>query len=280
LTLRVGVGEETMNKINDFITRFGFHVAPFTCEIRVEEQFYLEFSKQVMDELLSTVKKRMSAALIAPSGTGKTKILRTLVSKLPETRYRISYIKVTDLSKREFCREIAAATGSEAAGDYPSLVRKLQNRFTSSIDIDGLRPVLILDECHDIRADVLGIIRILTNFEMDSRLVVSIILSGQSPLLNLLRHPNLEDVAHRLTHCATLRLLSRKEITQYMQHRCKIAGSSDCPFDTGALDAVYEIGRGNMRATDYIALKSLEIAHEEDSDVVNSNHVTKSRGML
>ncbi len=269
-----------MNKIKDFNTRFGFHVIPFTCEIRVEEQFVLEFSRQVLNQLLSTVKKRMAAALIAPSGTGKTNIIRTLVSKLPETRYRISYIKVTDLSKRDFCREIAAATGTEPAGNYPSLVRKLQDRFASSIDVDGLRPVLILDECHDIRADVLGIIRILTNFEMDSRLVVSIILTGQSQLLKLLRHPNLTDVAYRLTHCATLRLLSRKETTQYIQHRLKIAGSSNSLFDTGALDAIYEIGRGNMRATDYIALKSLELAHDDDCNVVNTNHVTQARGML
>jgi len=87
-----------MSKIKDFTTRFGFHVTPFTCEIRVEEQFYLNFSEQVINELLSTVKKRMSAALVAPSGAGKTNILRRLASKLPETRYRISYVKVNDLS--------------------------------------------------------------------------------------------------------------------------------------------------------------------------------------
>lgn len=269
-----------MTKIEDFNTRFGFHTTPFTCEIRVDEHFVLDDYQQVLNQLLSTVNKRMSAALIAPSGTGKTTMIRKLISKLPETRYRISYVKVTDLSKRDLCREIADATGAEPVGSYPLLVRKLQDRFASSIDVDALRPVLVLDECHDIRPEVLGLIRILTNFEMDSRLVVSIILTGQSPLLKLLRHPNLIDVAHRLTHCATLRLLSRKELTRYIEHRCNIAGSPNCPFDTDALSAIYEIGRGNMRATDYVALKSLELAHEEDSTVVNTNHVTQARGMF
>jgi general secretion pathway protein A len=148
------------------------------------------------------------------------------------------------------------------------------------MDIDGLRPVLLVDEAHDMRPDVLGILRILTNYDMDSRLVISIVLSGQSPLAKWLNHPKLEDVARRLAHLATLRLLSRSEIKPYIEHRCLIAGAADCPFDTGAIETLYELGRGNLRATDHLSLKSLEIAHDLDCDVVNSNHVTKARGML
>jgi len=37
--------------------------------------------------LLSAVEARMSAALIAPAGTGKTALLRRLLSGLPEARY-------------------------------------------------------------------------------------------------------------------------------------------------------------------------------------------------
>ena len=37
----------------------------------------------------------------------------------------------------------------------------------------------MLDEAHDIRPDVLGILRVLTNFKWDSRLVVSFVLANQ-----------------------------------------------------------------------------------------------------
>jgi type II secretory pathway predicted ATPase ExeA len=104
---------------------------------------------------------------------------------------------------------------------------------------------------------------------MDSRLVVSVVLSGQAPLAKLLSHPRLEDVARRLAHYATLRLLSRGEIKPYIEHRCHIA-----------IDALYEIGRGNLRATDHLALKSLEIAHDCDCDVLDSNHITQAKRML
>jgi type II secretory pathway predicted ATPase ExeA len=156
----------------------------------------------------------------------------------------------------------------------------LQERFSSSLDIDGIRPVVILDEAHDIRPEVLGLFRVLTNFEMDNRLVVSLILAGQAPLKKMLQHPKVEDVAHRIAHCASIRLLSRKEIGQYIQHRCRIAGPADCPFDNSAMEALYEIGRGNLRATDQLSLKSLEVAHDHGCDRVDANHVTEARGML
>lgn len=269
-----------MNKSKEFLSRFGLHTTPFTREIRVKELFVHEVCQHALEHLYRAVDKRMSAALIAPAGTGKTVLLRTLVDRLPEPRYRVHYVKVTNLSKRDLCREIAMAVGAEPAGNYPALVRRLQERFAAVLDRDGQRPVLLLDEAHDIRPEVLGILRILTNFDMDSRLVVSIVLSGQRPLEKLLSHPNLEDVAHRLIHRATLRLLSRKEIAQYVHHRCRIAGASSCPFDSGAMEALFEVGRGNLRATDHLALKALEAAHDADCSAVDSNYIVQARGML
>ena len=269
-----------MKSHKDFISRFGFHTTPFTCEISVEKQFVGEVFSQPLKHLCQAVDNRMCAALIAPAGSGKTSLLRKLASNLPETRYKVHYVKVTDLSKRDMRREIADAAGARSAGNYPTLVRRLQERFSSCFDIDALRPVLILDEAHDMRPQVLGMLRILANFEMDSRLAVSIVLAGQPPLSKMLSLSNLEDVAKRLAHYATLRLFSRVEIKSYIEHRCKIDDSPACPFDKSAFDAIYEIARGNLRATDHLCLKSLEVAHEQSCDAVDYNHITGARGML
>jgi type II secretory pathway predicted ATPase ExeA len=57
-------------------------------------------------------------------------------------------------------------------------------------------------------------------------------------------------MARRILHYATLRPLSRDETAKYIEHRVTIAGAPLCPFDASALDALYEIGRGNLRSTD------------------------------
>lgn len=269
-----------MKDMKDLKSRFGFHSTPFTREIPVRDRFTFEPFEEELASLLRAVEDRMSAALIAPAGTGKTVLLRCLTDRLPAARYRVHYVKVTGLSKRDLCREIACAVDTTPAGSFPALVRKLQERFLTTADTDGLRPVLVIDEAHEFRPEVLGILRLLTNFEMDSRLVLSLVLAGQEGLRRLLRRDDLEDVTRRLAHCASLRPLSREETQRYVEHRSSIAGAARSPFDVRAQDALYEIGRGNLRATDQLALKSLEVAHDQDAQACDPNHVAHARKLL
>jgi len=267
-------------KMKDYRSRFGFHANPFTRELANQDRFPLDDFDEAIEAVLSTLEARMSCALIAPAGTGKTSILRAVIARLPEARYRTHYVKVTGLSKRDMCREMAQAIGLAPAGTYPTLVRRLQDRFSETAHGEGLRPVLILDEAHDLKPDTLAMLRILTNFDMDSKLVVSIVLAGQPGLRDLLRRDDLADVAGRLAHYATLRLLSRDEIHRYLEHRCTIAGAVSVPFDQDAVDALYEIGRGNLRATDQLARKALEITHRADQDVCAAAHVAQARKLV
>ncbi len=266
--------------IPDLRSHLGCHGIPFTREIDPYDRFEIPATADALLDLRRTVENRMSAALIAPSGAGKTVLLRALKTSLPEARYRVHYVKVTDLSKRDMCREIATVCGLEPVGTYPNLVRKLQDRFSAQVDEEGLRPVLLLDESQDMRPEVLATLRILTNFDLDSRLVLSVILAGDSRLEALLRRHELEPVRRRLAHVATLSLLARDQTHAYLQHRLQLAGVSDEVFLDEAADAVYEITRGNLRAIDHLCFKSLEIAARREKHDVTAPMVAEARRHL
>ena len=262
------------------LSKMGFRKTPFTRELAVTERFTLDHQQEATEALAGAVKQRVSAVLIAPAGTGKTVALRALVASLPDARYHVRYVKVTGLSKRDLCKEIAAVCGIAQAGTYPALVRKLQERFEQVASTDGVRPVLILDEAHELRPESLAMLRLLTNFEMDSRLVVSVILAGQPPLRAMLARADQEAIAQRLAHYATLRLLSREETRSYLEHRFAVAGAQTAPFDNDATESIYEMSRGNLRAIDRLALKALELAVRSDRTVVASGDVIAARKVL
>lgn len=98
---------------------FGLHAIPFTREIAIDDYLRLPFLDEAFAGMLSAVEARMSAALIAPAGTGKTALFRRLRAAPPEARYHVHYVKVTGLSKRDMCREIAVA----AAPSPPAPIR-------------------------------------------------------------------------------------------------------------------------------------------------------------
>jgi type II secretory pathway predicted ATPase ExeA len=259
---------------------FGFHHLPFTREIDIPDRWRHPQYDEMADDLRQLVEHRLSAALIAPAGTGKTVVLRTLCAALPEARYRIHYMKVTDLSKRDFCREVAVAVGANPAGYYGALVRQIQDHCQTLVAQESLRPVLIIDECHDARPDVLAILRVIANFEMDSRLVVSLVLAGQTPLRKILRRDTLDDVSRRLALIGTLQLLSRDETFGYIDHRLRLVGGSADLFDRHAHEALFEASQGNLRAIDCLALRSLQLAAGDGVKVVDASIVQMARAQV
>lgn len=240
--------------------RFRFQGQPFTREIKTEHRLRVGAIEAQVSALKEAIDARQSAALVAPAGAGKTVALRTLKSLLPEARYRTTYIKLSNLSTRDMYRELALALAIAPAGVFPRLVRNIDEKFRSGYDGDGRRQVIIFDDAHEMRAEVLSMIRLLTNFEMDSRLVVSVVLCGQLPLKTMIMSDDLTDVRQRLMHCGELALLTREETRSYIEHRAKISGAAQVPFDAQAIDALYEITHGNMRALDKLAFASLKIA--------------------
>ena len=256
---------------------FSLRETPFTREISIDKRLNLPFLDEQAKTIEDIVKRRMSALLMAPAGTGKSVVLRTIVSQLPQARFRTTYFKISRLSGRDLCREIAHAIGARSAGTYPALVRAVQELFEKNVTSDGIRPVLVFDDAHAMRPEGFELMKILTNFDMDSRLIVSFILAGHPSLREKLHKVDLDDIRQRIAHCGELRLLSREETISYINHRMNIAGSRTCPFDSATLDGLYEMSRGNMRAVDNLAFLSLKQAAETGSKTVGIQHLHQAR---
>lgn len=257
--------------------RFRFKVAPFTREIRIEHRLKVAHVEEQVEALKAAVDQRQSAVIVAPAGCGKTVAIRALRAQLSEARHKTAYIKLSDLSARDMCREVAVSLGLAPAGHYPGLVRAIEERLRSGFIDNGLRQVIIFDDAHEMRPEVLRLLRLLTNFEMDSRLVVSVILAGQVPLKKLLMQDELEDIRQRLSHCGELTMLTREESRAYIDHRSTIAGAPQVPFEPLAIEAIHEIARGNMRAIDKLALASLAEADRAQRPRVDAADVAAAR---
>jgi len=268
------------SKSPDLRACFDLRALPFTRELSIERRWAHRQYDDVVRALRSVVDSRMSAAVVAPAGTGKTMVLRALHHELPEARYRVHYVKVTALSRRDFTRELCRVVQVESTGHYNTLVQRFQQRAVDLLEQDSMRPVLFIDEAHDIRPEVLASVRVLTNFAMDSRLVVSIVLAGQGPLRQLLLRHDLEAVRQRLAHFATLRLLDRAETADYIAHRLEAVGGRPTLFAPEAFDTVHEITGGNLRAIDRLALKALDHAAAAGAQTVAVEHVIAARQRL
>lgn len=260
--------------------KLGFHTQPFTNEIPIDKRLKLDHLEAEIKTLEQIVRARQSAVLTAPAGAGKSLVLRALQARLPAARFSCHYVNVTDISARDMCREIASAIGVKPAGIHPALVRSLKERFDQSTHTDGIRPVLLIDESHDLRPKTVSLLKTLTNFDMDSRRVVSVILAGQPSLKKLLYTPGSEEIRRRLSHCSEIRLMSRDETRRYIEHRVTVAGCVQSPFDVQAVETLFELSHGNMGAIDLLAMKALEYTLAGGHKTVGSDDVITGRKSL
>lgn len=259
------------------LERFRFTSEPFSKELRIDCRLKLDFMEAELKGLKASVEQRRSAVLVAPAGVGKSVTIRALMDALPAVRYKVHYIKLTDISARDMCRQVASVIGAPPAGSYPALVHGIEERFRARYDGGGMRQVLIFDDAHDMRTASLRLFRLLTNFDVDSRHVVSIVLCGQQPLKDQLLAAENEDIHQRIAHFGELRLLTREETKTYVDHRLKLAGATRPLFSPQALEALYEVTVGNMRAIDEVARAALAIAGAEGRDVVEPVDVAAAR---
>ena len=264
----------------DLRAHFGLTELPFTQEISATKMWRQPGLDELVDGLEASVSARMSVAVIAPSGTGKSALLRRLVERLPETRYQVADIKVTSVSNRDFYQGLARALAVEPAGTWPRLLEKLQAYAQALAATEARRLVIIVDEAQDMRPEVLSTLRVLTNFNLDSELLISIVLVGDGGLDTLLHRPDMEALRSRLSRVFRIRLLSKTETKAYIDHRLDLTGARQQLLDDSAVEAGYDFSRGNLRAIDHLCRTALDLAARQKLETIDAGLVTAARKRL
>ncbi|MGW8313861.1 MAG: AAA family ATPase, partial [Desulfuromonadales bacterium] len=210
-------------------------------------------------------------------GTGKTTILRTLLARLDEQKYRIAFIFNPKLTALELLRNINREFGIADDGlSSQDLVRVL-NDFLLTENRAGRTPVLVIDEAQNLSGEVLEQIRLLSNLETEEDKLIQVVMVGQPELRQHLSDHSLRQLNQRIAVRYQLRPLNREETAAYILHRINVAGRPDGNvFSTGALRAIFKHSGGVPRRINLICDRALLTAFTEERGVVKRRDVTQA----
>ena len=253
---------------------------PFSREFETLNRFAPPFLDAEIERMKKTIASRECAVLVGPAGCGKTVVARTLRDQLSAGRYRLTYLKLSALGTRDMCRNVGLGIGLDVRGSIPGFISAFDQHFSKAYKDENQKNVIIFDDAHELRPEAFRLIRILTNFEMDSRLMLSIILVGQNSLKDKLSSPGMEDIKQRMSYYSEIRLFNSDETREYITHRLAQVGLTNMPFSEEALAVVFDITRGNMRAIDKICGTALRLAQEKKLSTVNPMEIAAARSRL
>lgn len=258
------------------LARYGLTKDPFTKDVPVEELFEHAASESVLARVSAAIEGRASAVLTGEPGTGKTFVVRALEAKLPQGRYRVTYLYNATVNLRDFYRQLAAALGLEPRATAEAVFRMVSAQIEETASAQKVHPVVVLDEAHLLPVSVLGHLHILLNFQRDSRPLLSIVLLGLTELRDRLTRNVLSSLAARLPVRVHLGPLDAEQTGNYLRHRLKMAGSTQEIFaQDGALLLAKATG-GVLRKIDVLAGQALEVASESKSKLVDAGTIEEA----
>jgi len=213
-------------------------------------------------------------------GTGKTTVVRTLLSRLPQ-HADVAVIMNPRVTPVEFlltiCEELGIAIAPADRDSVKQMVDALNRRLLEAHS-EGRRVIVIVDEAQNLSADVLEQVRLLTNLETPTQKLLQIILIGQPELRELLGRNELRQLAQRITGRYHLSPLAADETKAYVRHRLRVAGVTTDIFSAAALHEVHRLSAGIPRVINVCCDRALLGAFTRESRHINAALVRSAAG--
>ncbi len=151
--------------------------------------------------------------------------------------------------------------------------RNIQAEITRQAVEKRITPFIIIDEANYINNAVLNDLKMLFNFEMDSRDRAVILLVGLPQLNNTLRLSANEPLRQRITMNFNIESLTKDETATYIKAKLAGAKSTMDIFNANAFEAIANASNGIPRMINKICNTSLMIAASKNLDYIDAETV-------
>ncbi len=250
------------------LTRF-----PFDLELEPEALFASATLAEAEARLKHLLDLRAIGLITGEAGSGKTTVCRQIAAALHPGLYRVFYVPLSTGNVMDMYKSIAWELGLPAEHTRASAFRVIRAEITRLTLEAKQRPILIVDEAHHLRNDVLEDLRLLTNYEMDSRNRLCLLLVGLTELRRRLSMAVHESLAQRIVVRVHLAGLSREELPDYLIHRLRLAGCELPLFEPPAVEALFQATRGMPRKVNRLAHYALTSAALHKTRTVAIEHL-------
>jgi len=266
------------DKLSMYESFFALKEKPFAITPNPRFLFQSKTHNEVYAHLIYGIESRVGFVEVTGEvGTGKTIILRALLSHLDEDKYRVSFIFNPKLTAFELLRNINREFGVADDGLSSADLIHVLNEFLLTENQDGRTPILVIDEAQNLSGEVLEQIRLLSNLETEDDKLIQVILVGQPELRHHLSDHSLRQLNQRIAVRYQLRPLNHEETTSYILHRLNIAGRPDGNvFTQSALKKVFQCSGGVPRRINLICDRALLTAYSEERGTVSPRDVKQA----
>jgi len=260
-----------------YLNFYGLNEKPFNPTPDPRFLYLTPGHREALAQLVYGVQERKGfMVLTGEVGTGKTTLLRTLLTRL-DGRTAVAFVFNSTLPFDELVEYILHDFGIAKAGE--SRVERLVtlNTFLIERRRTGQNTVVIFDEAQNLGPATLEQIRLLSNFETTTDKLVQILLVGQPELKARLNLPELRQLKQRVGLRCTIPPLRPEETRDYIRRRLRTAGAQDLNlFTERAVRRISEYAEGIPRVINIVCDHCLLIGYADQTRRIDGDIVQRA----
>ena len=255
-----------------YLDFFSFREKPFNLTPDPRFIFLSKNHKETFAHLLYGINNRVGfIALTGEVGSGKTTVLRALLSQLHTDHHRTALIFNPCLSPTELLQNINREFGILVETSNNSSLLETLNQYLLQQNAAGRTVVLVIDEAQNLEPQVLEQIRLISNLETDREKLIQIVLSGQPELGEILARDEMRQLSQRITVRYHLWPMDFQDTVRYIRHRLEVAGGrGEIISSRKALKRIYRYSRGLPRLINVASDRALLAGYTRDTKKITS----------
>ena len=206
------------------------------------------------------------ALITGAPGAGKSVTLRILAERLSAQRdVKVGVISRPQAGLADFYREMGDLFGVAL---HPHNrwggAKVLRERWQTHIDASFSRPVLIVDEAQEMVPAVLSELRLLASARLDSHILLTVVLAGDSRLAERLRSDEFLPLGSRMRVRLALDRAAPDELADCLTHALHKAGGAKLMTEE-VIATLCDHAQGNLRALMNMAGELLAVAARQEA---------------
>lgn len=209
--------------------------------------YYTAQHLESLGRLNYTIQERIGAGMLTGVfGCGKTVIAHALFRELSNQKYKVAYLTNPRLNDTELLRMILHHLGIvNPPASKTDVLTNLNDLLVSNMR-NGKETIIIIDEAHSIdEENTLEEIRLLLNFQLEDKFLLTLLLLGQ-PELKQKVEKNIQ-LEQRISIKYHLDSLNMEDTHKYIIHRLGVAKRSDPLFSDSAINLIFNYSGGIPR---------------------------------
>jgi len=233
--------------------------------------------EETLRRLEQCIAVHSSGVLHGPNGVGKSRLVQSLVERLPQKTYRTVVLSYSSLTGTDVIRYLCHLHGLTVAQRRSDNLMALRTMWGQR---DGLWPVWIFEEAQNLTTMGLEELRLLSCERLDTQSPFSLLLVGDASLMPRLDMGVNRPLLTRLGFCLQLEPWPLEEAGAYVQRRLAEVGIHDNVFAPDAQELLLRIAGGIPRRINHLGQRAFEEAARERSRLISREHIQKALDQL